>query len=465
MTRVKPYGPWVSSLTRCCGIAAAILIATLATTRASWAVETVPTWLGEAYVISGKNVQDLGSIIEVLNREGGVILLQPDVPAGPLPMPPANGRVRVIDLRYGGGVNLIRGNHPRLEGKWPQYTGLETRLGRNLTVSDVVTPATAPFETWKGQPMQTGKAHGRGGDPYEYGNNHAHYQNLLSEVWNFAPHVNAVSIWGDAGAFYPDAKAWGGFFSARAWPLHWMEYVAQENPVFSDEDFDAQLIGIEVDVLNNGKSDLLIDVPGRDRPWAKVGVQVVGFGKRNTAAIEIRTEDTDVPRNALRTKERRGSWNYGIIVNNSLHADSTLIMGAFDEARRGIDLGRPLFKEGAIRFRSERIGHGIVINNGNGGQLYADADDRMVLAVGKRGLRIVTADSERELMSLGPNGSVSFAGSMPGGGGMFAGSWTFHWIVLALCCVMAFVSMGFSWVALRRMRASNTACPNGGPSR
>ncbi|CDN46119.1 hypothetical protein, partial [Paenibacillus sp. P22] len=47
----------------------------------------------------------------------------------------------------------VRGNHPRSEGIWPQYEGLQTALGKNVVITDVVTP-DMKFENWKGEEME-----------------------------------------------------------------------------------------------------------------------------------------------------------------------------------------------------------------------------------------------------------------------------------------------------------------------
>lgn len=46
--------------------------------------------------------------------------------------------VKIIDLRYKGGAHFVRGNHPRIEGLWPQCSGLETGVSRNLVIRHVI---------------------------------------------------------------------------------------------------------------------------------------------------------------------------------------------------------------------------------------------------------------------------------------------------------------------------------------
>ena len=108
------------------------------------------TLLGLSTIIEKHNEASLATTIEHYNKHGGSIILTPDVKKGAMPVRP-NGNTRIIDLRYGAGISMVRGNHPRLEGVWPQYTGLGTGLRKNIVVSDIV-PYDAQLESWQGQP-------------------------------------------------------------------------------------------------------------------------------------------------------------------------------------------------------------------------------------------------------------------------------------------------------------------------
>jgi len=312
--------------------------------------------------------------------------------------------LRIVDLRYNGGAHIVRGNHPRLEGIWPQYSGLNTGLGKNVVITDVLSPDT-PIENWQGHRVPPATTEFQ--DESEYPHHHNHYQNLLSELWNFTPNINGVAVWGDSGAFVPDAKSWGGFFSARSWPVHWKEYVPEGSPAFKDEEFDAQLVGLEIDVLNGGLP-YPERLPGWKRPLGKTGLQIVGFGKRNNAAIEIRSEDSDAN---IPHHKRKGMWNYGVIAYNALDRNSTFLYAAYPEGRRGLDLGHTSYREGAVRIKSTKAGTGIVFNEGRGGEIYVDssADDALVIRAGLGGIRFVGANgsdcgflvTRRELFVVG----------------------------------------------------------------
>jgi hypothetical protein len=361
-------------------------------------------YLGDTVTVSQQNQGNLPSIIERFNKQGGTIILDPSVKKGPMPVRP-NHNTRIVDLRYSGGVNMVRGNHPRLEGIWPQYSNLNTGLGRNFIVTDVL-PYDAKVETWKGEPIAPNPANkNRAQDSQEYSNTHNHYQNLLSEVWAFSPTVNAVALWGDSGSFYPGAKSWGGFLSARSWPVHWQEYVPEGTPGFDDKDFDAQLVGLEVDVLNGGLDHGAISKK-IGMPLSKSGIQIVGFGKRNTAAIEIRSEDTDDI--GKKPDERRGTWHYGIIAYNSLNTDSTFLLSATPAGKTGADFSMTDYSDSALKIKSNGPKTGISFNKYQGGELYSESD-RLVARMGKQGLSVVSADGD-EVVRIDNSGVIRWAG-------------------------------------------------------
>ena len=372
----------------------------------SWGAGLVPstTIFGPTTVIDKQNEASLASVLENSNKHGGTIVLNPDVKKGALPVRP-NHKTRVIDLRYGEGVSLIRGNHPRLEGFWPQYSGLNTGLRKNMVISDVV-PYDAQVENWRGEVTQTNpeNKHVRQTSE-EFANTHNHYQNLLSEVWGFSPSVNTVAFWGDSGAFYPGVKSWGGFLSARSWPVHWQEYVPAGTPEFKDEDFDASLVGLEVDVLNaglpQGSVSKLVGIP-----LSKIGVQLVGFGKTNTAALELRSEDSDDL--AKSPNERRGTWHYGIIEHSAMNGDSTLLISTTSAAKTGIDFSRTQYSDAAIKLNSNGEKTGIAFNNYLGGELYARGDS-MFMRIGPGGLSIVSPEGN-EIAHIDKEGDVKWQG-------------------------------------------------------
>lgn len=281
-------------------------------------------------------------------------------------------------------MNLFSGIHPRMVGFFPQYTNTGVGVGQNITYSFIVDD-NSPLKNWKGETWKAPSYYGPQSSE-EYGDSHNHTQGLLVEGWSFSADVNMVSMWGDALAARSHTKVWGGFLSARSnFLAGWHPYTP---PISADEPdvFDAQLIGLEVDVLNGGldsgertSSDKL--------PLAKNGVQIVGFGKRNSAAIEIRCEDSD---DMTRTADqRRGAWDYILVARNSVSNKSTFICSEFSHAYRGIDFSKTLYSDGAIRIRSEEKRNGIVFNDGSSaiyekeGELFLENRSGSINIVGK----------------------------------------------------------------------------------
>jgi hypothetical protein len=134
---------------------------------------------------------------------------------------------------------------------------------------------------------------------------------------------------------------------------------------------------------------------------AKTGLQVVGFGKQNTQAIEIRSEDSDSPDAA----NRKGQWKAAMVVYNSLAKDGRVIYGLFEEAGIGIDFDQPVFEHGAMRLHTKREGQGVVFNGGQGGQIYADESGTLTLASGARGFRVM-GPSGNEAIRIGSDDKV-----------------------------------------------------------
>jgi hypothetical protein len=100
----------------------------------------------------------------------------------------------------------VRGNHPRANGIWTQYEGINTALRGHEIITDVIEP-NSQFYNWKGEPVNAHNLTNQNADNDDSIDNH--YQNFLSEVWNFKPNTNAVSIWGDSAAIAKDSQAWG----------------------------------------------------------------------------------------------------------------------------------------------------------------------------------------------------------------------------------------------------------------
>ena len=362
------------------------------------------TLLGPSTVIEKHNEASLAATIEHYNKHGGSVILTPDVKKGAMPVRP-NDNTRIIDLRYGVGISMVRGNHPRLGGIWPQYTGLNTGLRKNIVVSDVI-PHDASVENWRGEAKDINPENKkRAQTSEEFANTHNHYQNLLSEVWSFSPTINAVALWGDSAALHPGSRSWGGFLSARSWPVHWNEYVPAGTPDFKDEDFDAALVGLEVDVLNNGLPQGSVSKTV-GIPLSKVGVQIVGFGKRNTAALELRSEDSDDY--GKKSDERRGVWHYGLIDHNALNSESTFLITTTPEIRTGTDFSGTTFSDSALKIKGAGSHTGVAFNNYTGGEIYAEGG-KLYLRGGTSGLSILTPGGH-EVIGVDDYGNVRWHG-------------------------------------------------------
>lgn len=348
--------------------------------------------------ISDFSENSISALRRFIEQDGKFVTLELDAPKGALPIDLPQD-VLVTDLRYGG-TTYIRGKHPRLEGYWTAYGGLTTGLARNVTFSQTITEDTV-IEDSQSQPYEMQRAPGGNLASEEYRHLHNHHQLLHSEVFNFSRDLNAVSIWGDSAALAPGARSWGGFFSARSWPTRWTGYTPNELFAYdADMQFDASIIGIEIDVINGGK-DWGVSLPNIGYACAKVGLQLVGFGKRNTAAIEVRTEDSDDP--DLGPTDRRGAWNWGIIMRNSLHDQSTVLYSENGEIRRGIDFDKTTFTEGALRVTGAGPSSGIVFDAGKSGEMYSQ-DEVLNIRIGSKGLKIWNSDGTKVLLEITDDG-------------------------------------------------------------
>lgn len=305
--------------------------------------------------------------------------------------------------------------HPRKDNLWIQYFPLTTALRKNVVISDIITPSSK-WEDWSGNNIATHDMSDETAQNYD--NSHNHYQNLLSEVLNFSAGTNAVAIWGDSSAVVHGSKAWGGFFSARSNLPQFVDndifakYIPKDADVsYNSETYDAQLIGIEVDVLNDG-------LPGVYPNMSKTGVQIVGFGNANSMAIEVRSEDTD--KLDIADEDRRGCFESGIYFKNSIAPYGRLVVSDLKTARIGLDLQNTLFSEGVMKLNSEQVGTGIILNNGNSGEIYGgkrwseteDENGWLTLRAGNGGIRIVSNDNTKELVAIDNFGGIYVNGDV-----------------------------------------------------
>jgi hypothetical protein len=144
----------------------------------AWAQEAQSGLPGlTTFQLTKENWDKAASIISKAGlSDNPLIVIRQDAPRGPLPVrvPP---HVRTLDFRYGGGINLVRGHHPRLEGIWGQYAHLGTGLRQNITITDVITP-DAKVTDWKSNPKEYSST--KFSSPAEYPSKHNHYQRLFA---------------------------------------------------------------------------------------------------------------------------------------------------------------------------------------------------------------------------------------------------------------------------------------------
>lgn len=295
--------------------------------------------------------------------------------------------------------------HPRTQGFWSQYAGLETRLSGRVYYSDIIDKNTK-WETYGGEAADTIDL--RLQTPENYHDSHNHYQLILSEVKNFLPGTNAIPIWGDGAAIENGSAAWGGFFSARS------DYITKADiktasPLVSGvpldvnegcakEDYDCSLTGLEVDVLNAGKPGVFPNKP-------KHGVTIVGFGNPNSHAVSIICENFD-----CEPRLRKGQFEAGVYFQNSLHPDyGRLVVSDMTNAHIGLDFRATVFNWGAMHINGAGQGTGIVFNSGAGGELYSgkrwgdkgvSSGEWMTVRLAEVGLRVVSADGTAELLTI-----------------------------------------------------------------
>ena len=194
-------------------------------------------------------------------------------------------------------------------------------------------------------------------------------------VENASTTVNAVGIWGSAASLKKDARVWGGFIKGST----------------SDgENNDAQVIGLEIDVINNA-------LPGMSPNRSKTGLQIVGIGRAPvTNGIEIIGADA-------------AKWGNGILfAEGSIEKDGAVIgLSQTGNIARGIDLSNTTFSNAAlllnkaapISFRSR---------SGNASLIYTDdfGNGHLVMQSGVDGLRVTNNENSKNLMVLQPNGDI-----------------------------------------------------------
>lgn len=248
------------------------------------------------------------------------------------------------------GVFYCHGDHPRCS--WPDQS-------------------TYPYHQFGGQ--HVGQAFGYA-DLLPNGPALIHYQTFLSELISQRPNTNAVAGWFDASSVVDGGRVWGGFMSARS-----------GLPAGAD----SQLVGLEVDVLNDG-------LPGVYPNLAKLGIEIVGFGRTNTTAIDVATE---TPSAAFE--------NIIGIQRNTVAPDGAVIGMAPQNAGRGIDFTGSTFSDAAFIvspnqrfvFRAQGLGDAAI---------YRDefSNGFLVLQAGPPGLRITNNANTANLLIVTSTGDL-----------------------------------------------------------
>lgn len=197
-------------------------------------------------------------------------------------------------------------------------------------------------------------------------------QAIYGVVENHSSTVNAVGIWGTGKSWAYDARVWGGFLVA-------------ENS--EDPEQDAQLVGLEVDVVNHSLS-------GKSPNFSKSGIQIVGIGTAPVSdAILIIGADA-------------AKWQNGMM----FASDSIVPDGAFigvapgPPVARGIDMANVRFTDSAISLGRWSA---ITFRNAEGGSsaILTDDSNRLLLRGGRHGLRMINEGSEL-IAEFTPDGDI-----------------------------------------------------------
>jgi hypothetical protein len=294
-------------------------------------------------------------------------------------------------------------------GELYHYENLTTPLGGRYYIADVLTPDNE-WRTWDGNPTSVFDLDEQTSENYD--SEHNHYQTLLVDLTNTQPHANGIPFWSNAAAVTDGALAWGGFMSARSTCSRAaVANIDSSIPTSATEsgacpdDFDAQLIGLEVDVLNEGK-------PGVFGNEAKHGLQVVGFGNPNSHAISVIAHGFDLPEG-----QQNGQFETLLYSQKSLHPDyGRLIVSDQATAMLGLDLDQTVFTDGAITIKSQNIGQGIRFNDIAGGEIFAGQrwpaqeyaeSEWFSVRSARDGLRLVSTDATTEFLVWDESGTLT----------------------------------------------------------
>ncbi len=187
---------------------------------------------------------------------------------------------------------------------------------------------------------------------------------------------------------------------------------------------DAQLVGVEVDILNYAKAGIPPNA-------SKVGQQLVTIGDFNSsAALEI-------------LSDHKSRWQNGILFQDgSISTNGTAIAIANKEPIKfGIDASQTQFSDSAILLKkNDRISFRAIQGNPNKNTFITsdDFDDGYVVIGG--GVRIVTPDDKFNILKISQDGSISPESLVI----------KRYWYVFVMPWLFGIISLGVSfWVLIK----------------
>lgn len=197
-------------------------------------------------------------------------------------------------------------------------------------------------------------------------------QAIMGSVDNHSSTVNAVGIWGQGTSWKHDARAWGGFFVAET---------------AGGPECDAQIVGLEVDVINNTQS-------GKAPNPSKSGIQIVGLGNFPVSdAIQV-------------IGAGEAKWENGLLFGqDAITEDGAYIaMSPSRPIARGIDMAGTRFTDAALAI-AQQSAITMQVSTGVPAAIYTDENDYLVLKAGPNGVRFIN-DSAEVLLEITPDGDL-----------------------------------------------------------
>lgn len=154
---------------------------------------------------------------------------------------------------------------------------------------------------------------------------------------------------------------------------------------------NAQLVGQEIDVINNRPAD-------SEEHYTTAGMQIVTIGTADsTAAIELISDWTS-------------RWRHGIMIDEGAIAEDGTILacGQQDLMKIGIDLSNSIFSDSAILLNNDQCikFEGTSFDVGSG-LIYMSDDDQIVIQIGNKGLTVTTNDGLENILRITGEGEIA----------------------------------------------------------